>query len=95
MYIYPATLSFEFLIKSFVKVRNELNNFKQEHCNYNAKQEKIIKNMKLVKKEIMELEDKMSWPPKAADLVQKKFEMPCMLGLINVEKLCSKVKMVF
>ena len=82
LYIYPATLSIEYLIKSFVKVRNELKNYKQEYCNYNAEQEKIIENMKLVKKEITELEDKMPWPPKAADLGPEKFEMPCMLGLM-------------
>ena len=79
-YIYPVNIKTEDVISMFVKVRNELKSMKERYEEQTVDEENLVKSMKLVKREIKDLDDKMPWPPQPSDLQSRTKYMAKMLN---------------
>ena len=81
-YMYPKSISTEHLVSMYVKTQNELNSLKKPYNEETAAERHLVESIKMVKRDINDLDDEMPWPPQPSDLVPEKLEIPRTLDLM-------------
>ena len=81
LYIYPTGISKEQLVTKCVELKDELDILKGKERKSSEERE-LVNSVKMVRKEIKELDDSIPWPPQPNDLVPEKFTVPPYLNLL-------------
>ena len=81
LYVYATSLSLEDLIPEYINLSNEIDKITKDfeelsHMN------NVGKSGKQIRKDIMDLQDNLPWPPQSHDLTPEKFQIPQSLDLL-------------